>query len=750
MKYDFKTETGQFFLYDPETGKEWLNYLFNDFGYICSVAHRGGSSSKYLNEDAISISYNDGQSFFYLRDEESKKFWNIGGYPSVCPMEEYCCEHAQTYTKISSVTEGVAGEILYTVDPADTRELWRVTLTNRTPCQRILSLFPYTQFSLGGFSQPFYYNMKTTSATEFVEEARGLWCENQNPFKPHERCSGYIVTSLPVKAYSGNGETFIGTMGTASVPRTLALGLDCSNDLSDARSRAGILQSQIILQAGESITVYYALGLAEKKEEILRSAREFYEDCEAIVCARLSSPSPFDSLSIQCPEPQINRVLNHWAEHQIRLCMVGKKAVRDNAQLAMGILNCDPSKAGQVIRECIVHQYSDGHCVLLWYPVVDRHVYSDPSCWLVYSICEYIKETGDVDFLKQSFAYLDGGEGSVWEHLERAVEWLSAPENYGPHGLPKIHYADWNDALNIPDENGESVLMAMLIGCVYLEMEQLARYCGKTQYAMSVRKKYEALKAITNNVAYNGEYYLRALSRFGAVGDLNAKNGGRIYVNPQSWSILSGICPENRLPSVLSSIDAMETGEGVPLCAPPYQTFDESVGRMSGMLPGIYENGGIYNHAGCFKVMADCLLGRAEHAVSTLLKILPDGKSNPSTVTTTEPYVFTNCYLKHPNCDMRVGSSWKTGTSAWGLMCCYEGILGLRRHYDGLHVQPVFPKHWEKVSARRRFRGNQLHLTYLNRGGSTVFLKVDGTPIEGNVLPLFSDDKEHFVEVTLA
>ena len=261
MKYDFKTETGQFFLYDPETGKEWLNYLFNDFGYICSVAHRGGSSSKYLNEDAISISYNDGQSFFYLRDEESKKFWNIGGYPSVCPMEEYCCEHAQTYTKISSVTEGIAGEILYTVDPADTRELWRVTLTNRTPCQRILSLFPYTQFSLGGFSQPFYYNMKTTSATEFVEEARGLWCENQNPFKPHERCSGYIVTSLPVKAYSGNGETFIGTMGTASVPRTLALGLDCSNDLSDARSRAGILQSQIILQAGESITVYYAVGL---------------------------------------------------------------------------------------------------------------------------------------------------------------------------------------------------------------------------------------------------------------------------------------------------------------------------------------------------------------------------------------------------------------------------------------------------------------------------------------------------------
>lgn len=749
MKYDFNTEKGQFFLYDPETGKEWSNFLFNDMGYICTVAHTGATSSRYLNEDAISIAYNDGQSFFYVRDEENKKFWNIGGYPTIAPIHEYCCEHAQTYTKISSVTEEIAGEIVYTVDPHDTRELWRVTLTNRSDETRTLSLFTYTQFSLGGFSQPFYYNMKTTCATEFCAEAGGLWCESQNPFKPHKRCSGYIVTSLPIKAYSGNGEVFIGTMGTPTIPRVIAQGLDCANDHSDVRSRAGILQSQIVLQKGESITVYYALGLAEHKDEIIQSRQQFYEECRTIFEKRLSDPSPFSSLSVNCPEPQINRVLNHWAEHQIRLCMVGKKAVRDNSQLAMGILNCDPDKAGEVIKECIVHQYSDGHSVLLWYPVVDKHVYSDPSCWLVYSICEYIKETGKIDFLDQHFAYLDGGEGSVWEHLEKAVEWLSAPENYGPNRLPKIHYADWNDALNIPDENAESVLMAMLIGCVYLEMEQLARYVGKIEYAEAVRAKYENLKNIVNGVAYNGEYYVRALSRFGTVGDRDAQNGGKIYVNPQSWSILSGICPEERRSSVLGAIDAMETDEGVPLCSPAYVAYDEAVGRMSGMLPGIYENGGIYNHAGCFKVMADCRIGRGENAVDTLLKILPDGKSNPSHVTTTEPYVFTNCYLKHPNCDMRVGTAWKTGTSAWGLMCCYEGILGLQRHYDGLHIQPSFPIHWKTVDATRNFRGNKLKLRYVNKGGSSVALKVDGKPIEGNVVPLFSDFGEHTVEVTL-
>lgn len=749
MNYEFDTKKGQFFLHDPETGREWLNYLFNDKGYICAATHMGTTSAKYLNEDAISITYNDGQSLLYVRDDETNRFWNMGGYPVPTAVSEYCCEHAQTYTKISGVAEEIRGEIVYTVDPEDTRELWRVTLTNSSDRPRTLSLFTYTLFSLGGFSQPFYYNMKTTCAVEYCPELGGIWCGNENHFRPHNRCSGYVVSSLPVVAFSGSSDRFLGTMGTTACPKVIAGGLDCGNELSDIRSRAGILQNRVILNPGETVTVYYALGLAESQAELIGRHDTFEEDCREIFECRLSEPSPFGALSIDCPDQQINRVLNHWATHQIRLCMIGKKAVRDNSQLAMGILNSDPKVTEQVIRECIVHQYSDGHSVLLWYPVVDKHVYSDPSCWLVYSICEYLKETGDVSFLDQKFAYLDGGEGSVWEHLTKAVEWLSHPKNYGPNGLPKIHYADWNDALNIADENGESVLMAMLIGCVYREIEELARHIGKDSYADSVHALYEALRKTVNEKAYNGDYYVRAFSSAGVVGDRDAKNGGKIYVNPQSWSILSGICPEERMSSVFRAIDDMESEEGIPLCAPPYQTFDESVGRMSGMLPGIFENGGIYNHAGCFKVMADCRVGRGDRAVASLLKILPDGKRNPSEVTKIEPYVFTNCYLKHPSCDMYGGTQWKTGTSAWGVMCVYEGVLGLRRHYDGLHVCPAFPKHWDTVRATRSFRGNKLNFLYVNKGGSKVSLKVDGAPIEGCVIPAFADGEAHDIEVTI-
>lgn len=167
------------------------------------------------------------------------------------------------------------------------------------------------------------------------------------------------------------------------------------------------------------------------------------------------------------------------------------------------------------------------------------------------------------------------------------------------------------------------------------------------------------------------------------------------------------------------------------------------------MLPGVYENGGIYNHAGCFKVMADCKLRRGENAVATLKKIAPDGEANPSEVTTAEPYVFTNCYLKHPSVDMQVGFSWQTGTSAWALKCYYEGILGLQRGYDGLHILPSLPKSWKRLTAVRCYRGNRLNISYENAGGLNVALTVDGKAIEGNVVPLFDDDKPHDISVRL-
>ena len=349
------------------------------------------------------------------------------------------------------------------------------------------------------------------------------------------------------------------------------------------------------------------------------------------------------------------------------------------------------------------------------------------------SITEYLKETGDFGFLDEKYDFYDGGKASVREHVEAGLRWYENPENYGPHGLPKIYHADWNDALNIPDENAESVLMAMLVCYLFGETAKLYAHLKEPHKEKELLTSKKRLAAAVNESAWNGEYYVRAISEVGNVGDKGCE-GGEFYFNPQSWAVMADIVPAERLPALLKSIDKYETDEGVPMCVPPYPRYDERVGRMSGMLPGVYENGGIYNHAGCFKVMADCALGRKENAANTFLKILPNGRKNPSEITGLEPYVFSNCYLKHPSVDMKVASSWQTGTSAWGLRCYYDGILGLVRTFESLKITPCLPPDWKRVTASRVYRGKKLDFEYQNDGGDKVILLLDGKQTDGDTL----------------
>lgn len=750
MNYKFDTEKGIFTLYNPETGKDWSNQLFNDLSYVMTITHFGGTHSRYVNKDSVQTTLNCPlSSFVYLRDAESGKYWNVAGYPSLNKVSRYKCEHGQQFTRISSEKEKIAASVTYAIAKDDVREVWKVELINKSSRRRVIDVFATTAFDLNGYAQPVYYSAATTSATEYIESAHAIYNGLSNPYKPYELSSGYIMSSEKVKAYDGNYEKFIGTMGTQTKPYILEKGLDCTNSAATVRQRGGILENEIALAAGESKTIYYVLGFIETKEKLIASYDKFIGESEKIISEALNGHERFGTLRTRCPEPQFNRILNYWAEHQVSYCMLGKKAVRDNAQLGMAMLNFNPELAKRTIDECVSHQYEDGHAVLTWYPYLEANIYSDPSAWMIYAACGYIKETGDFDYLNEKLPYLDGGEGTVYEHLKRAIDWFGRKDNYGVRGLPRIHHADWNDALNIPDEKAESVFMGMLICKAYDDVAELSEYIGEKEYAAKMRRLKKKLADKINEVAYNGEYYVRAFSKFGVIGDKSCKNGGKIYVNPQSWSILSGVCPKERLESVVAAMDGMETSEGIPMCAPSYAEYDESVGRMSGMLPGVYENGGIYNHAGCFKVMADCRLGRGENAVNALKKIMPDGEKNPSSITTAEPYVFTNCYLKHPSVDMQVGFSWQTGTSAWGLMSYYEGILGLHRGYDGLHITPSFPKSWKRAEAWRNYRGNRLHITYINEGGKNVVLKVDGKKIDGDKLPFFSDREAHEITVIM-
>jgi cellobiose phosphorylase len=276
------------------------------------------------------------------------------------------------------------------------------------------------------------------------------------------------------------------------------------------------------------------------------------------------------------------------------------------------------------------------------------------------------------------------------------------------------------------------------------ELKALMRWIGDEEYAAFCQKAYDEMKAAINRAAWDGGWYCRALAPTENIGSRDS-SGSKIYLNAQTWAVLGDVVPEDRLSALLSAVDGLERDFGFPLNDPPYRGFDPMAGRMSGMLPGLFENGGVYCHASAFKILMDCKLGRGNEAVRTLKKIMPDSEQNPSARSGAEPYVFTNCYSTHPKYYGRSYQSWTTGTSAWSLMGLYEGILGVKRDYAGLRIEPAFPSDWEHAEMTRRFRGADYVIRYRRTGEAGI--TVDGKQIKGTLLPDFRDGKTHQIEV---
>jgi len=412
-------------------------------------------------------------------------------------------------------------------------------------------------------------------------------------------------------------------------------------------------------------------------------------------------------------------------------------------------LNCNHPVVQQMILECLRHQFQDGHAVLTWYPYDDTR-YSDQPFWIIWAVCELIKETGDYTILQKKIEWQDGGAAAVVEHLKAAADCLIRDK--GRNGLSRIYFADWNDALNITtDPEAESVMLSHQFCLAFRELKLLMEKIGETDYAEFLKKEYDTMRKTINEKAWDGEWYMRALSKKENIGSRTSE-GSKIYLNAQTWAVLGDVVDEEKLPKLLTAVDSMEHDFGFPLNMPPYEKYSPNVGRMSGMLPGLFENGGVYCHATGFKILMDCKLGRVTKAVSTLKKIMPDSEKNPSTQSGAEPYVFTNCYSTHPKYYGKSYWSWTTGTSAWCMNGLYEGIMGVKRRYDGLEISPCFPAEWNRAEMTRHFRNADYHIIIENpqhiESGKPI-VSVDGVQIEGNRLPDFADGSRHEVKVVL-
>lgn len=747
MNYSYSKDGTSCYIEKQNPLRFWHNQLFNDDGYNADVTNAGHGASRYIDGNAWYANLNAREErFVYLRDEDSKKCWSVGQYPLMEPVDRLFCEHSMAFSRIETDNLGIEAAWTIFVPVHGVHEVWMLRLRNRTEEKRTVSVFPVLSFDLGGFVQPAYYQPCNCTATDYDHRLRGIFARNENPHNPHPRYSGFLAASREPAAYDGCLERFYGIMGSAARPERLLSGENCTNSRTTVLGLGAVLQNTLTLEPGEEQTVCFAAGLAASLEEARDAAAAAFRDPEGqLQEAQEQMCRRYGALGTRTPDRRINTILNFWVQKQVDFNSLGKKAVRDNAQIAMAQLNFRPEKAEATLLECLPHQYRNGRAVLHFGPTVNPNKFSDPHMWLILACCELVKETGDRSFPEKVLPFQDGGEASIYEHLKRAMAYMQ--NDLGAHGVPRIHYADWNDALNIDDPDAESVFMAMGMAWACKELAALSRFLGDEAYAAQLQESRRRLVETINREAWDGEWYLRAFSKFGPVGARSSPTGGNIYVNPQSWSILADVVPPERLDAVLKAIDGMDTPYGIPLCAPAYEHFDPHVGRMSGMLPGLFENGGVYNHANAFKMMADCKVGRGDRAYGTLCKLMPDSETNPSSVSGAEPYVFVNCWCMNPAFYTRIWFSWSTGTSGWALRGFYEGICGLRRDYAGLRVQPCLPEAWPEAEAWRTFRGCRYHVHIENTKTGRTSILVDGKAQETDLLPVFADDRVHEVLV---
>ncbi|NBC83008.1 MAG: cellobiose phosphorylase [Bacteroidetes bacterium] len=715
--------------------KDWCNYLWSEQGYIGRFTQAGHGESYAIDDKANLCELNSNESrYIYLRDNNSGSCWNIGEAPLMEPVNEFECEHNVAFTKISSKKNDIRGSVRYFIPNTGYYEVWTVTLKNEGAKSIDLSMFSVVDFRLEGFKYPRYHEMERTLNATYNKHLNGIYCKSAHHYAPHSRYNGFLASSEPIFASDAHLKPFTGGTGSFARPKMLLSGGNCTNTDRACYNIGGVLQNNILLAPGEKKEIHLIYGMAESENEAITVCEKMFagDTISKVLTETIKIvENKYNNLTCEIPNERFNQLMNKWVQKQVDFCMVGKKGVRDNAQITSAILMYNPQRAKNEILEILRHQYKSGNAVLTWLPL-DEERYSDQPFWIIFSISELLKETGDFSVFDEVIEYQDGGEGTVLEHLKAAVNRLL--DDRGKNGLVKIFHADWNDSLNIKDDpEAESVMLSLQFCLALQEMVKISQTLGDTAYAQKLQADYEEVKKAINASAWDGDYYARALSDKGNVG-VKSSEGSKIYLNPQVWSLLSDVCEENNIEKVLAAIDGMEHDFGFPINTPPYENYSDHFGRMSLMAPGLYENGGVYCHASAFKVMMDGKMGRGEEAVRTLSKLTPDSKYNPYTLSETEPYVFTNCYAIHPNAYGKADRSWITGTSAWCMKGLYEGILGIYKDYDGLRIAPAFPPDWNSAKATRVFRGGKYIIEYKRTSGEK-YIEMNNQRIAGNILP---------------
>ncbi|MFW9834632.1 MAG: GH36-type glycosyl hydrolase domain-containing protein [Candidatus Thorarchaeota archaeon] len=785
MEYGhFSEDNKEYVITRPDTPTPWINYLGNS-EYCAMISNTAGGYSFHLdprNRRITRYRYNNMPTdrpgrYIYIRDSNTGEYWSPTWQPTLSKLDSYECRHGLGYTTFSSSISDIETKVTYFVPPDNNLEIWKITLKNTSLSQdRWLKVFSYCEFCLWEAPR----DQNDLQSSQFL----GISRFNNNAILYHffDESTGYALftSNQKIESYDCNRESFIGKYRDESNPEAVEIG-ECFRSEAVGGNPIAATCCSVYLKPMESKTIIFVLGVTQDKSELKSLIREFTDDKKVdqeFQKLRKHWESFLNKMKVKTEDPDFDAMVNVWNQYQCRITFDWSRYVsfyetgigrgmgfRDCSQDVLGVVRAFPSRVRQRIIDLAKNQFENGRVYHIYFPLTgeggfpyyvkeDMPFFSDDHLWLMPAVTEYIKETGDSSILDEKVKFVDGPPATIYEHMQRSIEFTRSM--MGNHGFPLLGTADWNDPLSIPGPNNaaESVFAAMLLHKSLIELSDVSGQTGRKNESRTYRELASKTRDHLNKVAWDGDWFIRAFDDSGnPLGSKKCKEG-KIYLNAQSWSILSGVASHER---GVKSMDAvkkyLDTKYGLILLSPAYSRYYKEIGALSSYAPGLKENASIWSHANAWAIVAECILGRGDQAYEYYKKLAPPTKNGMASIHQAEPYVYaqTIAGIDHQAFGM-ARQSWLTGTAAWMMNAATNWIFGVKPQYQGLLVDPCVPTSWRKFKMTRHFRSTIYDIVFSNPQGVSKGIEaihVDGQPLETNLIPAFSDGKTHKVSIKM-
>jgi cellobiose phosphorylase len=748
----FDVVAGEYVIGRPDTPREWYNYLWNaDFVACFSQTGQGESLMQdRMGRRIAAVS----SRMLYLRDTDSGEFTILNGLPVDAPHGRYRCRHGMGYSVIEQTALGVASSWRCFVPVSEPCEFWTCTLRNTGATTRHFTLFGYCGTTYDGTFRPQIYYQPFGG---FDARRQAVILTNpRHRFGQSESTLLFMTVDAKPAGYGTTLRGFVG-YGTEQRPDAVLRGR-CRNDEAVMEKCCLALVVPLRLSPGAERTVHFAVGAGTDRRQIDRVRRLFRTDSaeREIVKVRAGVLAQVGRLRIQTPDARLNAFFDPWLKRQVSLgiqwARVRHNGFRDQIQDIWGMTVINPVEARRQLARVLSYQYSSGYAPRTWVDgkIMDRN-FSDNHVWIAFAAHQLVMESGDPALLDESIPFNDGSTATLYDHVKRAVGYYW--KDRGLHGLLRIRSGDWNDCLDAvgPQGRGVSVWLSMAWVLASEQFAQLAELAGKPRDAAIARQRAKTMKRLINRVAWDGAWYVRAFDDQGQVLGSRKNKRGSLYLLTQAWAVIAGVGERGRGLAAMKAVDRLlESKLGTLKLLRPYDRWDPAIGYSTIKRPFVHENGGVYLHASCFKLMADCMMGRSDKVSQALGTMLPFDQSVwPKNG---EPYVFSNSYFADRDSYRygMSGQSWGTGTAAWFVVVMVQHIFGLHPTVDGLQVRPCLPPEWRRCSIRRPFRSAAYDVAFrqTGKGGCVKSILVDGLPIQGHVLP-WRKGAHYCVEVEL-